>query len=193
MPHATKPHSSPTVLTYTRALLDLATEQGQAEAVGQELTDLRTVLDEYPAFAEYLRNPGIGETDRTAAMDRVFAGRASPLLWNFLRVLNAKGRLGLLRDVTFAYDDLLGERTGRVEVDVTVAERLGDDQIEDVRRRVGEALGKEAVVHQYVDESILGGIILRVQDRQIDASLRQQLRALRRNLIAHRPRGGRMA
>ena len=190
--HSTS-HSSPTAVSYAQALLDLATEQGQAEAAGQELTDLRTVLDEYPAFAEFLRNPGIGGADRTAAMDRVLRGRISPLLWNFLRVLNGKGRLGLLHQIADAYDDLLDQRVGRVEVDLTVAQRLDDAQVEQVRQRVSEALGKQAIVHQYVDESIIGGIVLRVQDKLIDASVRQQLVALRQRLLTSRPKAGGVA
>ena len=121
-------------------------------------------------------------------MERVLKGQVSPLMWNFLQVLNQKGRLGLLGQIAAAYDELLDEQLGKVEVDVTVAQRLTDEQLEQVRQRVGEALGKDAVVHQYVDESIIGGLILRVQDRLIDASVRQQLKAIRGHILAAGPR-----
>jgi F-type H+-transporting ATPase subunit delta len=180
--------TSPIAITYARSLLDLANEQQQAEAVGQEMSDLRQLVADHPGFAEILANPGVAEAERRALLGRVFQGRVSPLVWNFLGVLNAKGRLGLLGQMADAYADLLDEQLGKVEVDVTVARRLEADQLEQLGRRVGQALGRNAVVHQYVDESIIGGLVLRVQDQLIDASVRSQLDSLRERLLAARPR-----
>lgn len=181
-------HHSPLSVAYATSLLDLAMEQGNADEIGQELTQLRGLLDQNPIFGEFLRDPGIGHEERSSALEKIFAGRVSPLLWNFLRVLSDKGRLGLLLHLDEVYDDLLDERLGKVEVDVTVAQRLGEDQLEQVRQRVSEALGKQAVVHQYVDEAILGGLVLRVQDRVIDASVRAQLKSMRQQILAGLPR-----
>jgi F-type H+-transporting ATPase subunit delta len=72
---------------------------------------------------------------------------------------------------------------GKIEVDVTVAQRLSDAQLEEVRRKVSTALKKDAVVHQYVDEKIIGGLVLRVGDRLIDGSVKAQLDAMRRQLL----------
>jgi F-type H+-transporting ATPase subunit delta len=69
---------------------------------------------------------------------------------------------------------------------VTVASKLSADQLEEVRKKVGAALKKEAVVHQYVDDSIIGGLIVRVQDKLIDASVKTQLAAMRQQLLAAR-------
>ena len=110
------------------------------------------------------------------------------LWWKFLRLLNVKGRLGLLRQIDQAFDDLLDEQFGKVEVDVTVAQRLSDDELEQVRQTVGAALKRDAVIHQYVDESIIGGLVLRVQDRLIDSSVRAQLAAIKEQMLAARPR-----
>jgi len=70
-----------------------------------------------------------------------------------------------------------------VEVDVTVAQRLSDEQLATVRERVSTAIGRNAVVHQYVDESIIGGLVLRVQDKLIDASVKHQLETIRRQML----------
>jgi F-type H+-transporting ATPase subunit delta len=87
-----------------------------------------------------------------------------------------------------AFNDLLEEQLGNVEVDVTVAQRLDAGQLEQVRQRVSQALGRAAVVHQYVDESIIGGLVLRVQDKLIDASVRFQLDQMRRRLLQAVPK-----
>jgi F-type H+-transporting ATPase subunit delta len=103
-------------------------------------------------------------------------------------VLNLKRRLKEIPAIAAAYDDLLDEKLGKIEVDVTVAQKLSPDQLEQVRQRVSQALKKEAVMHQYVDESIIGGLLLRVQDKLIDASVRSQLHSLRDQLLASQPK-----
>jgi len=185
---ATANHPNPTAVAYAQALLDLAAEQHQEEAIAQELRDVRDVIAGYPAFGEYLRDPAIGLVERQATLQKAMQGRVSPLMWNFVRVLAGKGRAGLLADLSTIYDALLARRQGRVDVDVTVACELTGEQLEQVRHRVSEALGKHAVVRQHVDESIIGGVVLKVEDRVIDASVRQQLRALRERLLAARPK-----
>jgi len=181
-------HHSPLATAYAESLLQLATEQRDAEAIGEEMRGLAQVLDENPTFGLYLADPGIGEQDRAQAMDHIFRGRVSPLLYKFLGVMNVKGRLGLLRQVIDTYDDLLDEQLGKIEVDVTVAQKLTPDELEQVRQRIGQALGKDAVVHQYVDDAIIGGMVLRAGDKLIDASVRYQLQAIKEKMLAARPR-----
>ncbi len=179
--HASR--ANPAAHPYAQSLLELALEQNQAEPIGRDLAALGEAINTDPAIRDFLRNPSIPEEQRLTLLKRAL-GSASPLLNNFLGVVSAHGRLGLLGQIATAYDELLDERLGKVEVDVTVAQRLSPDELENVRRRVSQALGKDAVVHQYVDESIIGGLVLRVQDRLIDASVRHQLDAMRQRLLA---------
>jgi F-type H+-transporting ATPase subunit delta len=60
--------------------------------------------------------------------------------------------------------------------------------VETIRQRVGQALGKDVVLHVYVDDSIIGGLVIRVQDRLIDASTKYQLKAIREQLLSARPK-----
>ena len=177
-----------TANAYARSLLELANESGQADEIGRELTDLRRVLTETPSFRLYLSDPGVTDAERTAVLDRVLRGKVSPLLWKFLGVLNEKGRLGQLTQLAEVYDEQLELQKGTVEVDVTVAQPLAPDQLDLVRQRVSQALGKSAIVKEHVDESIIGGLILRVGDKQIDSSVRYQLGSLKQRLMGARAR-----
>jgi F-type H+-transporting ATPase subunit delta len=180
-------HQSPTAVAYAQALLDLAVEAHNGAAVGEELRDLRQIIDSTPQFAEILGNPSISVEERDRLLRSAFAGQASPLVLNFLLLLNEKGRLSILAGIAGAYDDLLDEQSGKVEVDVTSAMELTGEQLETVRQRVSTALKRDAVVHQYVDPSLIGGLMLRVQDQLIDGSVRAQLSAMRRQLLGARP------
>jgi F-type H+-transporting ATPase subunit delta len=101
-------------------------------------------------------------------------------------VLNAKGRLALLRHVADAYREQLNARQGKVKATVTVALKLSDQEREIIRQELSAAMKKDVIVDLHVDESILGGMIVKVQDRLMDASVRAQLDSMRRQLIAAR-------
>jgi F-type H+-transporting ATPase subunit delta len=173
---------------YARALLELANEQKQAEPIGQELTELGKIIASTKSLGSFLSDPGISSADRTDLLNKVFKGKVSPLIMNIMGVLNSKNRLGLLHSITDAYQELLDEQLGKVEVDVTVAHRLDASALEQVRQRISQALKKDAIVHQYVDEKIIGGMVLRVDDKLIDASVKNQLEAMKRQLLAATPR-----
>ena len=170
-------------LTYARSLLELANEGNETEAVANEVGTLGTLLDENPMFAKFLRDAGISEDERGGVIDKTFGDKLQPLVGKFVRLLNQRGRIGRLPQIVAAFEYLLDEQLGKVEVDVTVAEKLGDDELERVRQKVSEALKKDAVVHQYVDTDIIGGMILRVGDKVVDASVRRQLAAMREKLL----------
>jgi F-type H+-transporting ATPase subunit delta len=180
-------HQSPLAISYAQAMLELANESKQTEEMGGELRDLRQILDTNPQFAQVLADPAISREERWQLIVRVFEGRASKLMMNFMGLANEKDRLHMLPAIAGAYDDLLDEQYGKVEVDVTVAEKLGAEQMETVRSKISAALKRDAVVHQYVDPSIIGGLILRVQDQLIDGSVRAQLTAMRRRLLSASP------
>lgn len=176
-------HSSPLAVTYAQSLLELAWDSRVAVDVGNELQAIGDILRDQPIFGEYLSDPGIGQTERAEAIDKIFRGRVSELVLSFLGVLNAHGRSRLLAQIVGAYDQLLDERLGNVEVDVTTAHALSSDQVEQVRQRISDALRKNAIIHQYIDDSIIGGLVIRVGDQIIDASVKQQLRSIRQQLL----------
>ena len=181
-------HASPAAMAYAQSLLDLANERKQAEPIAQELAGLRKIVDENPTFREILSNPAISTDARAGLLNKAFRHNVSELLFNTLGVLNQKNRLGLISQIARAYDDLLDQQLGKVEVDLTVAQKLTAEQLEAARQKVSKALGREAVVHQYVDESVLGGMVLRVGDKLIDASVRYQLQAMKEQLLAAAPK-----
>jgi F-type H+-transporting ATPase subunit delta len=185
---STATQNASTAQTYARSLIELAQQRNLAPQIGSELEALERILVENPSFLAFLKDPGISAEERSRVADRVLKPNVSPLLANFLGVLNNHGRLGILDQIASAYADLLDQLQGKVEVDVTVPQKLSQQELEQVRQRVGAALKKDAIVHQYVDESIIGGMILRVGDKLIDASVKSQLESMRRQLLNARPR-----
>jgi len=178
--------ADPVVQAYARAILDLAVADGQADAVAAELAELRSLVDANAELALFFASPSINITERETVIQRVFAGKLSRLMLNFLGVLNAKGRLSLLRSMAVAYQELLDEKMGRVKAQVTVAIELSPEDFENVRQSLSKSLQKDVQVQQKVDQSILGGLVVKVEDKLMDASVRAQLQAMRKQLLASR-------
>jgi F-type H+-transporting ATPase subunit delta len=178
-------HFSPTSEAYAQSLLELA--GNDAVSAGQDLDQIREIVKTNNSFRLYLADPAISEVERGETLKRIFAGKISQLLMNFIGVLNMKGRLSLLVEIADAYDHLLDEKLGKIEVDMIVSHPISPDQLEKAKQKISTALKRDAVVHVYVDESIIGGMILRVQDKLIDASIKTQLTAMKDKLLAARP------
>jgi F-type H+-transporting ATPase subunit delta len=186
---ASKDEKSDIAAAFARSLLELAQGQNQAEPVGAELRDLRQAFDADPTIAEFFGNPSIKREDRARIAEQALGSKvSSPLLRNFLRVANEHGVLQHLALISESYDEQLDELLGKVEVDVITAQKLSAEQLEVARQRVTQALKRDAVLHQYVDESLIGGVVLKVGDQVIDGSVKGQLEAMRKKLLASRPR-----
>jgi F-type H+-transporting ATPase subunit delta len=180
-------HQTPTAIAYADALLQLASEANVADQIGQELSDIRQIIADNDELAQLLADPVISAEEKGKFLHRVFDGQASKLMLNFLGLVNEKGRLSLLSAIAASYQDLLDDRQGIVEVDVTVANRISDGELDDIRQRVSQAMKREAVVYQYVDPEIIGGLILRIKDQLIDGSVRAQLGAMQKAMLAAKP------
>ena len=171
---------------YARSLYELAeTAGGQDKIVeiGDELEQICEVARKDQSFREFLRSPIVDRKARSAAISSIFSNNVTDLTLRFLLVLNGKGRLGHLESIAAAFDQLLQESFGRVEVDVFTPTELDEVQIESIRGRVKEAIGKEPVIYPYTDPAMLGGIRLRIGDQLIDASVSSQLRRMKDQLL----------
>ena len=178
-----------TALSYANALLELAEERNASpEALAKDLDGLRELVASNETFRLYLSDPSISTEARWTVLRKVLQGQVSPLLLQFMGVLNEKNRLGLLTQIADAFDAILDEKLGKVEVDLIVAHKLSPDELRDATQRITQALKRDAVVHPYVDESIIGGMILRVGDKLIDASVKNQLNTIKEKLLAAKPK-----
>ena len=168
---------------YAQSLLEVCDKMGGnavAEACSSELRDLAEIIRADKMFAEFLKTPIVGSDQRKATLEKIVKGRVSDLVFRFIMVLANHGRASRIADVSDAFDSLMQERLGRIEVDMyTVDGKASDEVIATVKARVKEAFAKDAVLHQYSDASMIGGVKLRIGDQLIDGSVATQLRNMR--------------
>jgi F-type H+-transporting ATPase subunit delta len=163
---------------YSKAMLDLAEERGEAESLLGELQDLVKYLDRNPELEQFLGSPLVDDEDRSRTLERALRGKASDLLVDSLQVVNRKGRLGLLRAIAEGYRIEHGLLRGIAEAHVRTAVPLSEGLRARVRESVARFTGKQPRLIEKVDPSLIGGIVIEVEGRKIDGSVASRLREL---------------
>ncbi len=170
---------------YAEALVNVAGARGALEEVATNYYSL--VYDIFPAvpgLEQALYGASLGKRAKDELITRVLEGRASPVFVDFLKVLNRKDRLGLLRVIGIACRELLDERAGRVRVLVETAAPLSDEQQERLRQTLAEAHGIVPVLVVRENPDLLGGMVVHVGDKVFDTSVRSKLTTLRNTILA---------
>jgi F-type H+-transporting ATPase subunit delta len=169
---------------YAEALLNSAEKRGEADALLEQFDSLvRDVFPANPLIEEFLATPAVPAKVKAASIESTFGPRAGELFTNFLLVLNDHGRLGLLREILAQLRDLHDRRARRMRVQIRSAVPLYDDQRERLRHGLREAFHQEPILEEHVDPELLGGLVVRVGDRQFDGSVRTELQTIRTFLI----------
>jgi F-type H+-transporting ATPase subunit delta len=132
---------------------------------------------------EFFSSPIVDRDARAVSLRRIFSNRVTDITLRFLLVLNQKGRLNVLESIAGAYDRLVQEAFGRIEVDVITSAPLDRDQMQALHRRIHDALGREPVLHPYIDATMIGGLKLRIGDQLIDGSVASKLRRMKREIL----------
>jgi F-type H+-transporting ATPase subunit delta len=172
---------------YARSLFELARELGGnpgIAAMGAELREVCAIVRADRSALELFRSPIVDPGQRSASLTRIFKGRVTDTLLNFILVLNRKGRLAELLSIEDAYDAMEQDAFGRIEVDVFTASGSIDAATQATPiADLTSSLGKQPVLHFYADPAMIGGLKLRIGDQLIDGSVAAQLRRMRSTLI----------
>jgi F-type H+-transporting ATPase subunit delta len=164
---------------YAVALFELAREQEVLDAVAGDLHNLRDLIAESADLERVIRSPVLSRDEQARALgalgDRAGFHR---LTKQFLGLLAHKRRLFALPDVIEAYDAMLAEHRGEVGGEVVSAVPLSAGQIESVQQHLAAAVGQTVKLSTSVDPNLLGGLVVRIGSRMIDASIRTKLHQL---------------
>lgn len=164
---------------YATALFDLARDAKALDAVAASLDKVAAALDQSPDFAALIRNPLISRDQAAQALARVSESLGlDALAGRFLGVLANNRRLGALADTIAAFRALLAHYKGETTAQVASAHPLKPEQVEALKGRLAASLGKAVQVETRVDPSLLGGLVVKIGSRMIDASLKTKLDTL---------------
>jgi len=167
---------------YTKALFELAREESQEEGIGREIEQF------YAAYSgselqQVLTNPTVGLESRKNIVVRVTQSqRLSSLTVRFLSLLLERDRLTYLPAIVSYYRRLLNEVRGRVEAKVSGASPLEPPMLEQLRKVLREISGKEVVLQEESDPDLIGGILIELEGKVYDGSVRTQLEKMKQRI-----------
>lgn len=166
---------------YARAIFELAREDGQVDEWARRVGAVHDVLGQ-PEARAVLTNPTIPARRREEAAVALLGDDADPGSRNLARLLVGANRLNELDGIVEEYGRLVDDAAGRVRATVTTAVPLGEGDAGRLAGQLSARLGSEVRLDREVDPRIVGGLVLRVGDRVIDASVAARLRQLRSRL-----------
>ncbi|WKK78831.1 ATP synthase F1 subunit delta [Marivirga arenosa] len=167
---------------YAQSLLDLSVEKGTLEDAKADMELLSKVCTENRDFVLMLNNPILESLRKAAIVKKVFSGKVQDMTSKFFEIVSRKNRDKYLPEIAKVFKQLYNEHKGIITAEVSTTFPLDDALRSEVVKIVTEISGKEVELNETVDESLIGGFLIRVGDRQIDETIQSKLNDLRREL-----------
>jgi ATP synthase F1 delta subunit len=168
---------------YARALFEVATERDLLDQIHEELGQFADAVAQNRNLAQFLFSPYFSSEEKKDALRRVIEG-ADPAFMNFLEALVERHRMPVIFRIRTRFHQLWEEERKLLPVEVTSAVALDDAIVQSIGDRVGEQTGLKVELSSRVDPEILGGLVLRVGNFILDASIVHRLEQLRKQ-VAH--------
>ncbi|HWE58358.1 MAG TPA: ATP synthase F1 subunit delta [Solirubrobacteraceae bacterium] len=166
---------------YARSLFEVASERDQLDVVKQQLDQFAGALHENRELAVFFFSPYFSADEKKNGLHSAVEG-ADPAFMNFLEALIERHRMPAIFRIRADFEALYDKSNKLLPVTVTSAVELDAETIESLGKRIGEQTGNEIELTSSVDPEILGGIVLRVGNFIMDASIRTRLEKLRREV-----------
>lgn len=172
-------------LQYANALADVVLPQGAAEPTRKQLGDFEAAYAESAELRNFMASPAVPREAKHAVIEKLVARLgASRILRNFLFVIVDNQRTHLLPEIEASFEQVLRQRQGVAEAEVSSAAPLNDKQKTALLRNLERVTGKKIQANYSLNPELLGGAVVRVGDTIYDGSVRNQLNRLRERLAA---------
>src|SRR3712207_3784544 len=166
---------------YARSLFEVAQEQDKLDKVRDELGEFADALSESRELQVFLFSPYFSTKEKTEGLDKAVSG-ADETVANFLKLLIEKHRMPVVFRIRAEYDKLWEEENKLLPVIVTSAVELPEDTVRQIGDRIAEQTDRRVDLQSKVDPDILGGIVVRVGNSVLDASIRNRLETFRKQV-----------
>jgi F-type H+-transporting ATPase subunit delta len=166
---------------YARSLFEVASERGVLDVVREQLGQFADVLESNHEVAVFFFSPYFSTEEKKDGLDRAIDG-AEPTFMNFLQTLVERHRMPAIFRIRTRYNQLWDTENHLLPVQITSAVELDDSTVQSIGDRIGEQTGNKIELTSSVDPDILGGLVLRVGNFVLDASIRNRLNQLRKQV-----------
>lgn len=169
---------------YATALLGLAKERGEVEAILEDVTFINNTLKDSRELGLFLQSPIIKYDDKQAVLEELFADHIQEPTKLFLKLLTRKKRANILDQITEAFIESYNRYAGIIKITASVAYKLSDKQRKSLHKKLENKTGKKIDLTVNCDKSLKGGMAVRIDDTVIDGTIKHQLQELEEELLS---------
>jgi len=166
---------------YARSLFEVATENDKLDLVREQLGEFADAVAENRELQIFLFSPYFSTEEKKDGLDRALTD-ADPAVENFLELLIEKHRMPVIFRIRTEYEQLWEEANKLLPVEITSAVELPEATVKQLGDRIAEQTGRRVELSSHVEPEILGGIVVQVGNSVLDASIRNRLQQLRRQV-----------
>jgi F-type H+-transporting ATPase subunit delta len=166
---------------YARSLFEVAREQGKLDVLREQLAQFADALNENRQLAVFFFSPYFSVNEKKDGLERAVRG-ATPAFDNFLQALIERHRMPAIFRIRTEFETLWEHERRLLPVHVTSAVELEESLVESLGQRIGQQVDREVQMSSEVDPDILGGVVLRVGNVILDASIKNRLEQLRKQV-----------
>lgn len=168
---------------YATAMFELAQEQKALDSLESDVASLGTALAESDALRDLIQSPIYGRDEAQAGIGAVAEAMGlSAMMGNSLRLMASKRRLFVLPALLTELRERIAEHKGEIAADVATAKALTKAQAEKLQKALSTSVGRDVKLNAIVDESLIGGLVVKVGSKMIDTSIRSKLRSLQNTM-----------
>ena len=165
--------------TYAEALFTLACDENLDTAIGQQLDSLRQAFAQEPDFIRLLSNPALSKETRCQILDDSFRDKVQPYVLNFLKILTEKGYMGHFDRCCLAYRHRYHQAHNILPVTATTALPLTEAQQQRLTDKLAKLTGKTVELTNKIDATVLGGVRLDYDGKQVDDTIAHRMDSVR--------------
>ena len=169
---------------YGLSLFEVAQEANQVKEILDELSQVCELMDQFPGFQNLLGSPVLSKEERVKLVEEDFHGQINPYLLNFFKLLAESGRMSHLKEIADEYRSLYYEQENIQEVTAITAVAMPKELQEKLAQKLEKSSGKKILLRNQVDPSVMGGVALKVGNRQMDGTVKARLEAVGRQIAA---------
>lgn len=169
---------------YGSALYDLAAETNTLDEILEQMKVISGALRENPDFIKVLDAPMIPKEDKLKVVDDTFKDKVNVYLLNFMKILVEKGAMHEFCNCAVSYEKFYNKGKNIEKVIAVTAIPLNESLSDKLTKKLESVTGKTIVLENQVDPSCMGGIVLRLEDSQIDGSIKTRLEAIKSQMFS---------
>jgi len=166
---------------YARALFEVAVERDALDEIHEQLDAFAGAMNDTREFAVFFFSPYFSVAEKKEGLERAVRD-ANPAFSNFLEALIERHRMPAIFRIREEFSDLYDEERKLLPVTITSAVALDEQTVQSLGRRIGDQVERQIEVSAAVDPDIIGGIVLRVGNVILDASIKNRLEQLRKQV-----------